>query len=62
MGYNQLYNKVLQDRKPFQIAKSEEIRKRNLSFLIQEQRLKETMQKRVLKSAEEFINKVCKLN
>jgi hypothetical protein len=62
MGYNQLYNKILQERKPFQIAKASEIQKRNQVFLIQEQSLKSAMQKRVLKTAEIFINKVCKLN
>jgi hypothetical protein len=74
MGYNDIYQKILQDRTPFQVAKSEEIRKRNEEFFKQEQALKlairernyptanHTTQRQVFKAAEAFINRVCKEN
>lgn len=74
MGYNETYKKVLQDRQPFQIAKSEEITKRNNEFYAQEERLRlaqrarnyptasHTVSRQVFKASEAFINKVCKMN
>jgi len=74
MGYNEIYNKILQSRKPFQVAKSEEIRKRNNEELMQENRLREairernyptanhTVKRQVYKLSESFINRVCKMN
>ena len=74
MGYNETYKKVLQDRQPFQIAKSEEIIKRNQRFYKQEEDLKIAQRMRnyptayhsksdqIFKASDAFLNRVCKMN
>jgi len=74
MGYNQIYKEILNERTPFQIAKSEEIRKRNEKYFEQENALRlairernyptanHTTQRQVFKATEAFIEKVCRMN